>query len=594
MRLPWRHGLLETAGWLADDTLVAAGWCLAPVDGLEAWFEDGDRRMPLEARWIGYPRPDFGHRVHPAGRVIVLGLALPEAERRQNARIVLGAGGIRFATTVAALRRRMTDPAEAVRSRVAGTDARTRGEIVTFLAGTLDRAPDIAHAARTLVLLRDALRDPLPRRHLDRGEPNGVGLDHVLRIDDRHFYVKGWAYDPADRPAQLTVTSPEGARAELLPHVFRYPRPDVDAVYGDHGKLGFLAHVELDHPSIVGRGWLVSLVSHDGLSCEAPGPAVTVARSAVRDSILEDLDHPGSARLIERHTFPALNRLQELDGLDRAGHDVVSFGVPAASPDLSIVVPLYRRVDFLEHQLAHFVDDPDLARAEIIYVLDSPEQADELRATAALLHDLYRLPFRLVLHERNLGFAAANNTGAAVARGRLLLLLNSDVFPARPGWTTELTTFYDATPRIGALGPKLLFEDGTLQHAGLYFARAPGSEIWANLHYHKGFDRHLRAAAIARPVPAVTAACLLISRERYLAAGGLRGQYVCGDYEDSDLCLRLLQAGLENWYLPDVELYHLEGQSYAGRLRNRASRYNAWLHTRLWGDAIEEVMGRFG
>jgi GT2 family glycosyltransferase len=95
-------------------------------------------------------------------------------------------------------------------------------------------------------------------------------------------------------------------------------------------------------------------------------------------------------------------------------------------------------------------------------------------------------------------------------------------------------------------------------------------------------------------VPAVTAACLMINRDLYQEMGGLRGAYVQGDYEDSDLCLRLLEAGYENWYLPEVELYHLEGQSYLSSERRLASRYNAWLHTELWNERIESVMRCYG
>ena len=92
---------------------------------------------------------------------------------------------------------------------------------------------------------------------------------------------------------------------------------------------------------------------------------------------------------------------------------------------------------------------------------------------------------------------------------------------------------------------------------------------------------------MTRPVPAVTGACLMIDSELYKRFGGLRGIYVQGDYEDSDLCLRLIEAGYENWYLPDVELYHLEGQSYALAARQLNGRYNTWLHTRLWKKRIE-------
>ena len=67
---------------------------------------------------------------------------------------------------------------------------------------------------------------------------------------------------------------------------------------------------------------------------------------------------------------------------------------------------------------------------------------------------------------------------------------------------------------------------------------------------------------------------------------GLSCKYIRGDYEDSDLCLRLREMGREAWYLPNVELYHLEGQSYPTEERVLTSDYNKWLHTHLWDSAL--------
>ena len=89
-----------------------------------------------------------------------------------------------------------------------------------------------------------------------------------------------------------------------------------------------------------------------------------------------------------------------------------------------------------------------------------------------------------------------------------------------------------------------------------------------------------------RPVPAVTAACLMVDADLYERVGGLSGTYVQGDYEDSDLCLRLRDAGRTNWYLPQVQLYHLEAQSYPSALRNLNREYNRWLFNETWSEII--------
>jgi hypothetical protein len=226
-----------------------------------------------------------------------------------------------------------------------------------------------------------------------------------------------------------------------------------------------------------------------------------------------------------------------------------------------------------------------------VYVLDSPELANDLRGLAGHLFAIYGVPFRLAILPHNAGFAAANNAGVALARAPLVLLLNSDVLPDGGGWLGRMADFYLSTPDIGALAPKLLFEDDSLQHAGMYFRPTEDPGVWENLHFYKGMHRDVPAANVTRRVPAVTAACLMIDRELYRSLGGLRSIFIQGDYEDSDLCLRLAEAGYDTWYLADVELYHLEGQSYPGPLRASASRYNRWLHSRLWRSRIESLTG---
>ena len=87
---------------------------------------------------------------------------------------------------------------------------------------------------------------------------------------------------------------------------------------------------------------------------------------------------------------------------------------------------------------------------------------------------------------------------------------------------------------------------------------------------------------------------MMIASDLYGEVGGLSDLYVRGGYEDSDLCIRLAERGLENWYLGNLHLYHLEAQSYLHEdLRAPATKYNTWLHTHLWGEQIERMMAEY-
>lgn len=485
-----------------------------------------------------------------------------------------------------------------IREDLAPLPRNARERVLELCLGALTqhrRTVDRGTLSGALLTLRDALREPYPRCGLSREEPQSLHVDYLIRLDERSFFIRGWMRDEQAPVVRLTAVSPEGARVELLEGLFRVRRPDVDRAYatptGEENELGFLCHFTLDAPSYLPRGWILELENAAGIATEAEAPEAMRDPVEARETIVAGLARergPGTALM--DHVVPAVSLLQER--LARAVEiaDVEQLGDAPEAPEISIVVPLYERVDLLQHQLAQFAADRQLRRADLIYVLDSPEFVDALMVDAVHLHELYRVPFRVAKLSRNGGFAVANNRGASLARGRLLLLLNSDVVPAAPGWLERLTDFYDSAPNVGALGPKLLFEDGSLQHAGLYFRRAAPWAAWENAHFFKGLHGDLPAANVARPVPAVTAACLMIRLDLYRELGGLRSSFIQGDYEDSDLCLRLREAGYDNWYLPEVELYHLEGSSYATAARHANARYNTWLHTCLWGERIERLM----
>jgi O-antigen biosynthesis protein len=487
-----------------------------------------------------------------------------------------------------------------VREELTSLDADAREAVLQTLAGATAIATEPSFELSTsLYGLREVLRERLPRCAVTAERPAGLAVEQILAVDDTSYWINGWMHDE-DGLGEVIVVSPEGARVRVTDEAYRYERPDVVEFYSglgvDRTRLhGLTTHFTLPAPSLLSGGWIAELHTSDGLRLEIECPAVVRDPQVARAKILGELSARSriGGRLAATHGREALARLQSRIVAESEVDSIDSYGTAPASPEVSIVVPLYKRLDFIEHQLLQFSRDPEFARAELIYVLDSTEQTEELEKQAGELFALYGLPFRVVNLTASAGFAGANGHGIEAARGRQLLLLNSDVIPDRPGWLGAMTSFYEQKDGIGALAPKLLYEDDSLQHAGLYFHRESGSELWENAHCFKGLHRSFPAANVARPVPAVTAACMLIDRDLYEKVGGLPLHYVQGDYEDSELCLKLGEAGRENWYLPEVELYHLEGQSYVPGARRLPSEYNMWLHTELWGNRIEELMKDF-
>ena len=454
---------------------------------------------------------------------------------------------------------------------------------------------------------RDAIRDAQvlalapPRAATETANAVGASIDRAIADQGGGVFILGWLHDPLRLTRGLTLRGPFGGVAVPPEAIFRVSRPDIakrfeQAPFGAADpRPGFVAHIPDAGPGPVAQWRLeVALGSGDAIELVA-GPALVPAAQA-REAVLRSVNPLDvGPELLDRCLAPAAARLHRVASEETVGQEVIQLGDRPRDPVVSLVIPLYRNLRFVRHQVAAFARDPAMRQAEIIYVLDSPEQRGEAEHLLRGVCGLAGVAVTLVLHGRNAGYATACNSGAAIATAPLLLMLNSDVVPDRSGWLAPLVARLAADSRIACAGPKLMFDDGSLQHAGLYFARGPGND-WFNCHYFKGFPRHYPAACRPRAVPGVTGAAMLIRRAAWDEVGGFASDYIVGDYEDSDLCLRLRQAGGEIFYEPAAELFHFERQSIAqhgGYAGTVAAAYNRRLHHRRWDVAIEALMEVF-
>lgn len=281
--------------------------------------------------------------------------------------------------------------------------------------------------------------------------------------------------------------------------------------------------------------------------------------------------------------------------------EVQVLGTPPEAPTISLIIPLYARWDFIEHQLLAFAKDRRLLETtEIIYVVDDPRILTAVSNEVENLYRMYEVPFKLVWGHRNRGFSGANNLGVSISRGRQVLLLNSDAFPTRPGWANRLGELLDANPEYGLLGARLLNPEGGMQHAGMVFFYSSSWRVWLNKHPLAGLAPELDVVPAGAEIvdkPAVTGACVILTRALFDELDGLDEGYLIGDFEDSDLCLKVIDHGRRIGYVPGVELVHLERQSFSAlgdtSFRTLVVRFNAWRHTQRWGTQIESVMKAF-
>ncbi|WP_454061317.1 FkbM family methyltransferase [Candidatus Nitrospira salsa] len=239
----------------------------------------------------------------------------------------------------------------------------------------------------------------------------------------------------------------------------------------------------------------------------------------------------------------------------------------AVNFDCSIVIPVYNKVDLTKQCLTQLAMVTDGVSYEVIVVDNNSTDGTE-----AFLETLEG-DVQIIRNTENLGFAKACNQGARAARGKYLVFLNNDTIPQRE-WLSVLVKEAEADNDIAIVGSKLLFEDGTLQHAGVVISRC----LLIPYHIYGNLQGDVRCANHRRELHAVTAACMLVKRKFFDEVEGFDEAYRNG-FEDTDLCLKIGEKGGKIVYQPESWMYHLESQSPG---RKEYEEDNAALFKERW------------
>jgi GT2 family glycosyltransferase len=260
---------------------------------------------------------------------------------------------------------------------------------------------------------------------------------------------------------------------------------------------------------------------------------------------------------------------------------------PHMSVKASVVVVTYGQRAVTERGLNALAAalGEQLGRAWELVLVDNASPDD----TPALLQQ-WSDRAEVLLLERNLDFAGGCNAGAARARGDVLVFLNNDT-EVVPG-ALEALVEQVGEPGVALAGPRLLFPDGTIQHAGVGFLRNALGVMPQHVFHHQ--DGMLPAVRGVYELDCVTGACLVIRREVFEQLGGFDEGYRNG-LEDVDLCLRARMAGHRVVYRGDIAFVHAEGASrgagsdlWATPERLSAMRSNDLRFIGAWGAMLDE------
>jgi GT2 family glycosyltransferase len=470
---------------------------------------------------------------------------------------------------------------------------------------------DQVTAANIIPALQQLPPGPVRGRLLAMAQrPGFTGANTLAQLRDRVFLeidetiicprhgiaLVGWGLWEPGSVARISLQSGYFATTINFDDAVRLDRADVrDTVGAQHGfselASGFI--VFLPHAFMPDEVTYLEVETARGEFAYRGLPAPKLRGMAAIRFLLDsaELRYNDVARAFDRVFGPAVALLNNDRLRAAARFSEITFGTPPTAPVLSVIVALYGRLDFMEYQLAFASRHQPAIDVEYLYVLDDPGKKREAETLAASLYQRFGIALRLVELERNMGFAPTNNVGLELARGSYVCFLNSDVFAGTDDWMERMVARLEADPGIGAVGPLLLYEDECVQHQGMSYERIPLFADWHfPMHPRKGWRTPDGEGLVTRT--AITGACMVMRRAVALEFGGFDESYIIGDFEDSDLCLKLRERGLRCAVDLNVRLYHLERQSQAGtqhRWRMNLTVYNAWVHERRWQDTLLRI-----
>lgn len=276
-------------------------------------------------------------------------------------------------------------------------------------------------------------------------------------------------------------------------------------------------------------------------------PAGTWCRSsALRADLVRSL-------LAERMGSAAIPPVVELK---RFGTLSVRRPLPESPPKVSVIIPTRDRLDLLKVCVEGVLRRTTYPNVELIIADNDSAERETLVYFERCVADPR---VKIVEWPHPYNYSAINNFAVAQASGQYLCLLNNDTEVIDPSWLCEMMA-HAVRPHAGAIGAKLLYPDRSIQHSGVVVGMG-GAAGHAHRGLSDGDPGYFAQALLTHGATAVTAACMVVAKEKFERVGGLDAEMLAIAYNDIDLCLKLRAAGWRNIYVAEAVLIHHEGKS---------------------------------
>ena len=284
-------------------------------------------------------------------------------------------------------------------------------------------------------------------------------------------------------------------------------------------------------------------------------------RAAPGSTAISGQAKPGSFDAAQRAVQEALSRRDvkaeafQPEWAKKAWCGYFSLRFPDHGPSVAILIPTRNQVEILRRCIDS-IRKTAYGNYEVVVIDNESDEPKTLRYLRGLPHRVLRIPDT----DGKWSFSEIINQAVREVKADYVLLLNNDTEVRTPEWLGQMVG-YLRMEGVGAVGGRLLFPDGTIQHAGI----VQGYHHWEVGHAFKHLpasdNGYLSYPRVARNYRAVTAACMLTPRDLFLEMGGFDEENFAVAYNDVDYCYRLGEKGRRVVYAPGAELTHHEGYS---------------------------------
>lgn len=277
---------------------------------------------------------------------------------------------------------------------------------------------------------------------------------------------------------------------------------------------------------------------------------------------------PGSTSMVIDNKNYALERGKKAleDALDRRGikgkvfidnncpyykieYDVIN------NPKVSIIIPTKDLSQILEKCLKSIYEKSTYKNYEVVVINNNSVENETFELFTKYKNEYKN--FRVIDANIEFNYSKINNIAVSKTKSDYVVLLNNDIEVITPNWL-EIMIGYASQEHIGCVGAKLLYPNNTIQHCGIVMGLGIASHVYSN--YGRNDIVWSGRLSVPYNYMAVTAACLMVDRKKYLEVSGLEEELKVA-YNDVDFNLKLFEKGYYNVSVPMVELYHYESIS---------------------------------